>query len=285
MVSESVKADLYKQGYRLVGNHSAIKVCLWTKKSIRKEDVCYKNAFYGIKSWQCIQMSPTFLCDHRCIFCWRNIEDVSLRWEGQIDNPRDIVEGCVKAQRGYLEGFRGNAKANKRRLWEAMQPLHFAISLTGEPCTYPRLPELISEIKKKKMTSFLVTNGTIPKMLKNLVKNQPTQLYITLPAPDEETYEKVCNPLIDDAWQRLMKSLSLMKKFKRNVLRLTLVKNYNLIKPEKYSELIKKNKPKFVELKSYMWVGHSRKRLQQQDMPLHSEIMGFAKEISKYSGY
>ena len=28
------------------------------------------------------------------------------------------------------------------------QPLHFAISLTGEPTMYPRLPELIDEIKK-----------------------------------------------------------------------------------------------------------------------------------------
>ena len=33
------KKDLEKQGYRLVGTHSGIKVCLWCKKAIRGEEV------------------------------------------------------------------------------------------------------------------------------------------------------------------------------------------------------------------------------------------------------
>ena len=41
-MDENKKKDLEKQGYRIVGNHSAIKVCHWTKRAIRGEDVCYK---------------------------------------------------------------------------------------------------------------------------------------------------------------------------------------------------------------------------------------------------
>ena len=120
---------------------------------------------------------------------------------------------------------------------------------------------------------------------KLLTKSQPTQLYITLPAPDEETYIKCCRPLIKNGWKKINKSLKLLKKFKRNALRLTLVKGINMIKPELYAELIKKYKPKFVEAKAYMWVGYSHSRLEQSNMPFHKEIKDFAKEIAKYSGY
>ena len=49
MINKSKIKDLEKQGYRVVGRHSGIKVCLWTKKCLRDEDVCYKNTFYGIR--------------------------------------------------------------------------------------------------------------------------------------------------------------------------------------------------------------------------------------------
>lgn len=52
-----------KQGYKLIGNHSAIKLCLWTRKSIKSngKEHCYKEQFYkdmGIESHRCIQMTP-----------------------------------------------------------------------------------------------------------------------------------------------------------------------------------------------------------------------------------
>jgi len=37
MLSEKRKKNLYKQGYRLVGGHSAVKVCMWAKTAIRGE--------------------------------------------------------------------------------------------------------------------------------------------------------------------------------------------------------------------------------------------------------
>ena len=52
---------LEKQGYRLVGKHSAIKLCYYCKSSLKDNGDCYKNKFYGINSWKCIQASVTLI--------------------------------------------------------------------------------------------------------------------------------------------------------------------------------------------------------------------------------
>jgi len=279
MISDLRKQELEKQGYRLVGKHSAIKICTWCKKAIRDQGVCYKKDFYGINSWRCIQMSPWFACTHRCLFCWRDVRDNLI--PKTIDSPKDIVDGCIKEQKKILQGFKGSETSNKERFKEAENPLHFAISLTGEPCLYPLLPELVKEIHSRGMTTFIVTNGTVPEMLKKLIAHQPTQLYMTLPAPDKETYLKTCNPENDSCWEKIQESLELIKEFNRSCLRLTLVKGVNMINPEGYAEIIKQTNPDFVELKAYMWVGHSRERLEQKAMPLHPEIKEFAEKVAK----
>lgn len=282
------KAELERQAYRVVGSHSAIKVCMWTKQAIRCFDLCYKNTFYGIKSHRCVQMTPALpFCTHRCVWCWRDIEWTSKKWKGKIDSPKFIVDSCIKEHLPMLFGFKGNKKVDKKVLSEALKPIHFAISLSGEPTLYPKLPELINELKKRKITSFLVTNGTNPNMLKKLINKKiyPTQLYITLPAPDEELYKKVCNPLIKDSWKKINESLILLKKFPRSTVRLTLARHLNLTNPEGYAELIKKANPEFLEVKGYVWVGYSRKRLEKQNMPFHTEIKDFSKKLSKLTGY
>jgi tRNA wybutosine-synthesizing protein 1 len=78
----------------------------------------------------------------------------------------------------------------------------------------------------------------------------------------------------------------LLKKFRCNtVLRLTLLKGYNMLNPEQYAEIISSSKAKFIECKAYMWVGYSRQRLQQENMPRHEEIREFAEKIAALSGY
>ncbi len=275
----------YSEGYRLVGNHSAAKVCGYCRKAITGKDVCYKNTFYGIESWRCVQMSPTFFCDHRCVFCWRDIDYVWPKWQGPVDEPKFIVDECIKAHVELLQGFKGNPDAVKSRLKEIEKPLHFAISLTGEPTMYPKLPEMIDYIKEKGMTAFLVTNGTVPDMIKKLINHQPTQLYISVYGPNKEIYQKTANPIKKDSWEMLQKSLSMLKKFDRSVMRLTLVKDFNFIVPESYAKLIEKYEPMFVEAKGYSHVGHSQERLEVKNMPYYNEIMEFAKKIEANSSY
>tara|TARA_B100000315_G_C14476837_1_gene541035 strand:- start:352 stop:1125 length:774 start_codon:yes stop_codon:yes gene_type:complete len=230
-------------------------------------------------------MTPSFLCSHRCCFCWRDIGFTPSEWKGKVDSPKEIVDGCVKAHVEYLQGFGGSARADYKRFKEALKPLHFAISLFGEPTFYPKLPELIDEIHRREMTSFLVTNGTNLDMLKKLLKHQPTQLYVTLPAPDEKTYEKVCKPLVKNGWSKIQESLELLSRFKcRKAIRLTLVKDINMVNAEGYAKILKNVEADFIELKAYMWVGYSIERLSIENMPRHPEVRKFAEEVAGLAG-
>ncbi|MGC8812258.1 MAG: 4-demethylwyosine synthase TYW1 [Candidatus Aenigmatarchaeota archaeon] len=284
-IPEEAKQRFFNAGYRIVGNHSAVEICHWTKESLRRGRVCFKEKFYGIKSHRCLEMTPSLIwCTHKCKFCWRPLEFTVLG-EPKPDDPKEIVEGCIEARRLLLTGFGGFDKVDKKKLEEANKPTNAAISLAGEPTLYPRISELIEEFHKRNMTTFLVTNGTRPDRLASL-EEEPTQLYISLCAPDEKTYLEVSNPLIPDGWKKLNESLELMKSFDcKKVIRLTLVRNLNLKEPEKYAKLILKAEPDFIEPKAYMWVGESQKRLPKEAMPSMNDIRNFAKELSFNTGY
>ncbi len=279
-MDNKVKSDLEKQGYRIVGRHSAIKVCLWCKRALCSKDVCYKNTFYGIQSHRCIQASVSlFNCYHMCTFCWRCLEHTQAHQVINPDPPELILDGLIKEHKEYLQGFQGNKLVTKKMFNEAMAPKHVALSLAGDATLYPYLPNLIELINERKMTSFVVTNGLVPSMVKKLLKTSITQLYITLPAPNKEQYTKVCRPLINDGWERLNESLSLIRQFKRGTIRLTLAKGINMNNAEDYAEIIDKSKPKFVELKAAMPVGYAQYRMAYESMPSHKNILSFAKEI------
>jgi tRNA wybutosine-synthesizing protein 1 len=231
-------------------------------------------------------MSPALEhCNFRCWHCWRDISTAARQWTGPIDEPKDIVDGCIYEHVKLLYGFQGNANANKKRVEQMKIPLHFAISLTGEPTMYPRLPELIDEIKRRGMTGYLVTNGSFPEMIEKLVGHEPTQFYLTLAAPNEEMFIKTTNPLTKDAWPRFNKSLQLMKDLNcRRVLRLTLTKGHNMYNPEEYGRFIKDLHFEFVELKGYVNVGYAQYRNTKENMPTHDEIKEFAEKVAKAAG-
>jgi len=270
---------LSKQGYHLVGG-GAVKPCLWLNRSLRGGDQCYKHHFYGISSHRCVQMTPTLKCNHLCLHCWRPI-DGPLPTYAPIE-PKDLLDGILKEQNRILSGYKGAKTTDQARLAEARRPAHVAISLMGEPTLYPYLQELINEIKKKGMTSFLVTNGTKPEVLENL---EPTQLYLSLNAPDEELYRKVSNPT-GDLWGKILQSLSMIGDYRcRTVIRMTLARGMNMHDPERYAKLLELGKPDFVEVKAYMHLGKSRLRLSRDAMPEHSEIHSFAERLASAIGY
>jgi len=285
MLTNSVKNNLEKQQYRIVGRHSAVKICSWTKKSLVDGGVCYKQKFYGIICHRCCQMTPCLQCCNNCVFCWRDMDSLnSVEFSGEVDSPSFIIDKCIEGQRELLNGFPGNEKINMKKFKEAMDPKFFAISLSGEPTLYPKLSEMIKEHKKRGNCTFLVTNGMFPEVLEKI--EMPTQLYVSLDAPNEEIYKNVDKSLFKDGWERLMKTLELLPKLNtRTCLRLTLVKSINMRNSEEYSELIKKANPMFVEVKAYMFVGSSQQRLEIGNMPVHSEVREFAHEVAKHSGY
>jgi len=286
-MEKKVKELLEKQQNRFAGDHTVVKICTWAKNSIRDQGVCYKQKFYGINSHRCVQMSPAVgHCHNRCVFCWRPIEYTEGIEMKEFDDPEEVIDKCVEEQKKLLMGFGGHETANKEKLKESMEPLHFAISLTGEPTLYPKLSELIRELHLRKYSTFVVTNGMEPNRLKDIAP--PTQLYLSVDAPNEDLFEKIDKPVIKHGWKRLNESLKILKELKkktRTCLRFTIIKDLNDINPEEWAKIIDIAEPDFVEVKAYMHVGFSKKRLKMDNMPKHDDIVRFSKHIIKYTDY
>ncbi len=280
------KKLLEKQGYNFVGGHSACKTCLYTAKSIAGKGSCYKQKFYGMQSHRCIQMSTAVnFCNLDCVFCWRKRNNSPF---GKMDDPKELAVNIAKAQRQLLAGFGSHPTLNVKKWRESEKPLHVAISLNGESTAYPKLGEFIKELNKRKYTTFLVTNGMLPDVLEKITP--PTQLYVSLSAPNEELFKKINRPMQKYGWQRLMKSLQVLKKLRgktRTAIRLTIIKGVTM-QPEharQFALLIKKASPMFLEVKSYTWAGSSKERLEKGNMASYSEVKKFAKLVGNHCGY
>ncbi|MHA1257248.1 MAG: hypothetical protein ACTSPS_16785, partial [Promethearchaeota archaeon] len=134
-------------------------------------------------------------------------------------------------------------------------PNHAAISLDGEPLLYPIMSGLVEEFRNRGMTTFIVTNSTLPENIKAL-DSLPSQMYFTLPASNEKTYKKVCRPMIKNGWAKINESLDLIESLNcRTLIRLTAVKDLNISLNEKlikdYINIIEKAKPNFFEIKGF----------------------------------
>ncbi len=281
-LSELEIKNLERQQYRVVGSHSAVKTCGWTRNMIRGKGGCYKLKFYGIMSNQCMQMTTSISCANRCTFCWRGYKaPVSKEWKWGVDDAEFVLDGSIAAHHKLLVGFKGSDKANKRAYEASNTVKHVALSLTGEPIIYPKMNELLDKFHQQGISTFIVTNGQYPEPIKNL--KPITQLYISVDAPNKEMLKEVDKPLFADYWERLLKALDyLAEKKERTCIRLTMIKNINDVEPENYASLIKRSDSDFVEVKGYMHVGESQGRLSRTNMPLHEEIVQFTKKLMPY---
>jgi len=287
IISQQVKDRLLKQGYQLYGKQIAVKKCLWTHNYLKEDRFCYKSA-YGIQSHRCIQATPTLLCNHQCLFCWRLQEkDIGLKpiWdvpETEFDTPEEVLEGLKWGWKRCISGYK--PIVSEEKFTEAEFPKHVALSLAGEPTLYPFLIDLLKLLEKNRLSTFLVSNGTNPDTFQKMLDTRvtPTQLYITIPAPNQDEYIKTCRPLINDGWERINRSLEIMEKIEnRTVARLTMAKKINMINPKEYVPLIKKANPSFVEVKGFVPVGFSQHRVTRANMPYIEDILAFTEQIAE----
>ena len=286
-------AILRKQKYHIVGHHSAVKKCHWLHAALTEGRFCYKCKFYGIETHRCLQMSPAILwCWNACIHCWRlRPQDIGINWDETklpvVDDPKFIVEKAIEEQRRILSGYKGNHKVNRKLLEEAMNPKHAAISLVGEPLLYPRLSELIQEFHKRGLTTFVVTRAVRPDVIATL-EEEPSQLYVSFEAYNKEMYQKLNMPLVPRAWELTMKTLELIPTLSCPVvMRITVMKGINM-GPEDakgFAKLVEIAQPTYIEIKAYMHVGTSTKRLPREAMPQHKDVREFAKMVSEETGY
>jgi tRNA wybutosine-synthesizing protein 1 len=290
-------AIMKKQGYHFVGKHSATKICSYAASGMKKSTrnhTCYKRQFYGIRSWRCIQATPAMGCNLACLFCWRIIpEEAGFKWNEinairEWDDPEMMVDGLIREHKRIISGYGGHADVDAERWSEAQDPAHVALSLTGEPLSYPKMSRLLEAFHERKMSTFLVTNGTMVNALKGL-SVLPTQLYVSVQAPDKEVYDKVTRPKTLGAWESFQKFLDVFSGLDtRRVFRLTLVKGLNMVNARGYAELIRRGRPHYVEVKGFVFVGGARnekRNLSYERMPNREEIRSFAEEIARESGY
>ena len=286
MGDQDLSAELSNQGYQLVGRHSAVKTCYWTRQSLLNGRDCYKGRFYGIQSHRCVQMSPAIdSCNLHCRFCWRN-----QGWENdesmpEYDDPETLLDRSIEAQQRAISGFKGEADVSEERWDEARQPRHIAISLTGEPTLYPKMNRFLETCHQRGITTFLVTNGTNPDALRHL-DPLPTQLYVSVTAPNEALFRRLTLPAHTDAWQRLEESLEIVRGLRtRRVIRHTLVQGWNLGWEDQYAALDLMARPDFIEPKGYVYMGKSRQRLSSMHVPTHEAIQAFARRLAARVDY
>jgi len=281
MLTPLLRKELTKQGYRLIGSHSGVKLCRWTKAMLRGRGGCYKHTFYGIESHRCMETTPSLACANKCVFCWRHhTNPVGTEWRWKQDTPDLILDGALEYHSKLVKEFKGVPGVKADRLAEGMTPRHCALSLVGEPIMYPEINAFLDLLHRKQISSFLVTNAQFPDAIREL--KPVTQLYVSVDASTKESLKAIDRPLFKDFWQRFLDSLkALSDKGQRTVYRLTLVKAWNTDELQSYAKLVSLGNPDFIEIKGVTYCGDSKSsKLTMKNVPWHEEVIGFVQMLA-----
>ncbi|XP_044090006.1 S-adenosyl-L-methionine-dependent tRNA 4-demethylwyosine synthase TYW1-like isoform X2 [Neovison vison] len=264
MITPALREALTRQGYQLIGSHSGVKLCRWTKSMLRGRGGCYKHTFYGIESHRCMETTPSLACANKCVFCWRHhTNPVGTEWRWKMDQPEVILKEAIENHQSMIKQFKGVPGVKEERFEEGMMVKHCALSLVGEPIMYPEINRFLTLLHECKISSFLVTNAQFPVEIRNL--KPVTQLYVSVDASTKDSLKKIDRPLFKDFWQRFLDSLkALAAKQQRTVYRLTLVKAWNVDELQAYAELVSLGNPDFIEVKFkvgsewWTWIDYDR---------------------------
>ncbi|KAG7480137.1 S-adenosyl-L-methionine-dependent tRNA 4-demethylwyosine synthase [Solea senegalensis] len=281
MITPALRAALTKQGYKLIGSHSGVKLCRWTKSMLRGRGGCYKHTFYGIESHRCMETTPSLACANKCVFCWRHhTNPVGTEWRWKMDPAEKILLDAVEKHQNMIKQFRGVPGVMPERYEEGLAVKHCALSLVGEPIMYPEINTFIRLLHSHQISSFLVTNAQFPEEIRSLVP--VTQLYVSVDASTKDSLKKIDRPLFKDFWPRFLDSLkALGEKRQRTVYRLTLVKAWNVEEMLAYSELIALGQPDFIEVKGVTYCGESSaSSLTMANVPWHQEVVAFVQQLA-----
>ncbi|KAG2953514.1 S-adenosyl-L-methionine-dependent tRNA 4-demethylwyosine synthase [Phytophthora cactorum] len=280
MVTPMQRKALTKEGYKIIGTHSAVKLCRWTKHQLRGRGGCYKHAFYGITSYQCMETTPSLACANKCVFCWRHHKNpVGRVWRWKTDDAETLVKGSIERHQNMIKELKGLPGLIPARWDEAFTVRHCALSLVGEAIMYPQINEFCKQLHNRHISSFLVTNAQFPEKIAAL--DPITQLYVSVDAATKESLRAVDRPLFKDFWERFLACLEELKhKGQRTVYRLTLVKSYNMEELDNYAELINIGQPDFIEVKAVTYCGKSDgSDLTMKNVPWHEEVRGFCSAL------
>ncbi|XP_078430440.1 flavodoxin family protein / radical SAM domain-containing protein [Wolffia australiana] len=285
MVTPIIRTNLEKQGYKIIGSHSGVKLCRWTKSQLRGRGGCYKHSFYGIESHRCMEATPSLACANKCVFCWRHhTNPVGKSWLWEMDGPLEIVAGALDQHTKMIRQMKGVPGVREEQFLEGLSPRHCALSLVGEPIMYPEINSLVDELHRRQISTFLVTNAQFPDKIRDL--RPITQLYVSVDAATRDSLKAIDRPLFADFWERFTESLkALRQKEQRTVYRLTLVKGWNAEEIDAYSELLALGEPDFIEIKGVTYCGSTAtSKLTMENVPWHSDVKSFSEALALKSG-
>lgn len=105
-----------------------------------------------------MEMTPSLACANKCVFCWRHhTNPVGTKWKWDTDKAEFIVSESINAHLKLIKELRGIFDTKMERFNEALKIRHCALSLVGEPIMYPQINELIEELHKNEISTFLVS--------------------------------------------------------------------------------------------------------------------------------
>lgn len=278
---------LTKQGYTIVGSHSGVKICRWTKSALRGRGSCYKYSFYGIRSHLCMETTPSLSCSNKCVFCWRHgTNPVGTTWRWKVDPPETIFRGVVEGHYRKIKMLKGVPGVRAERFAEAFTIRHCALSLVGEPIFYPYINEFLALLHGSRISSFLVCNAQHPTQLRTL--GPVTQLYVSIDASNRDSLKRIDRPLHRDFWERFQECMDILREKRdrqRTVFRLTLVKGFNLDDEVKgYADLVERALPNFIEVKGVTYCGTSESKdagLTMGNVPFYEEVAEFVRALDR----
>ncbi|XP_061224212.1 S-adenosyl-L-methionine-dependent tRNA 4-demethylwyosine synthase TYW1-like, partial [Neopsephotus bourkii] len=273
MITPALREALTKQGYKLIGSHSGVKLCRWTKSMLRGRGGCSKHTFDGIESHRCMEATPSLACANKCVFCWRHhTNPVGTEWQWKMDQPELILQEAIENHQNMIKQFKGVSGVQAARFEEAMSAKHCALSLVGEPIMYPEINRFVRLLHQHSISTFLVTNAQFPDEISLIFVLTPEEGSSHSPG----FMMVMGEPFLSDVVSDLLKELQ-----QRTVYRLTLVKAWNVDELKAYADLISLGKPDFIEVKGVTYCGKSSaSNLTISNVPWHEEVVHFVQELA-----
>ncbi|XP_030880244.1 S-adenosyl-L-methionine-dependent tRNA 4-demethylwyosine synthase TYW1, partial [Leptonychotes weddellii] len=255
MITPALREALTKQGYQLIGSHSGVKLCRWTKSMLRGRGGCYKHTFYGIESHRCMETTPSLACANKCVFCWRE-RTCELEGRGRRRGRERIVSRLQTQHRAGCRALSHNPEIKSYKVLQSVLAFH-------------------------NLNTFEEYRSDILSDVFSWNLKPVTQLYVSVDASTKDSLKQIDRPLFKDFWQRFLDSLkALAAKQQRTVYRLTLVKAWNVDELQAYAELVSLGNPDFIEVKGVTYCGESSaSSLTMANVPWHEEVIHFVCDL------
>ncbi|XP_012495696.1 PREDICTED: S-adenosyl-L-methionine-dependent tRNA 4-demethylwyosine synthase-like [Propithecus coquereli] len=283
MITPALREALTKQGYQLIGSHSGVKLCRWTKSMLRGRGGCYKHTFYGIESHRCMETTPSLACANKCVFCWRHhTNPVGTEWRWKMDQPEMILKEAIENHQNMIKQFKGVPGVQAERFEEGMTVKHCALSLVGEPIMYPEINRFLKLLHHCKISSFLVTNAQFPMEISFKSLSEKASTFSGYMVNNTKSIPVPFLPARNAKRSLNNENAEKRTRQQRTVYRLTLVKAWNVDELQAYAQLVSLGNPDFIEVKGVTYCGESSaSSLTMANVPWHEEVVRFVQELAE----